>query len=271
MSGSSSGAPLRFPISGYLIIFLTILCILGRILKRKTFPRCTIVYFLFYTVIGLYVLGSGHNEILCIIPFVPQIIFTLYIILFFGMKNYEFYRKAGRMIFHITNPEKLPKTPAIIIANYPTDFLEYLLAGSLDCKTVLLIFKGGAKYVIPSMGKERVISVDLDKKNNFSLLKNEIKNKVKEGYSIFAYPERDYHLRNDSYRLQNFRTGIFFIAKELNLPIVPIVYSHIDSIVRFPVSKVYIMEPTTIRDKTDIEKIRKKMENKLFHLQFKVV
>lgn len=185
------------------------------------------------------------------------------------MKNYDFFRKASRMIFTITNPEKLPKTPSIIVANYPTDFTEYLLSGSLDCKTVLLIFKGGAKFVIPSMGKERVISVDLDKKNNFGLLKEEIKKKVKEGYNIFAYPERDYHLRKNPYRLQNFRTGIFFIAKDLNLPIVPIVYSHIDSVVRFPRSTVYIMDPITVEDVQDIEKIKRRMENKLFHLQFK--
>jgi len=123
------------------------------------------------------------------------------------------------------NTENIPSKPTIYVANYPCNYVEYLVHGLFCDKFCLLVYGPAIKVLKHLYGTEHLIAVE---KGSFEKVQEDIQNKIKEGYSIFSYVERDYYNRIHPYELCNLRKGIFSIAKNLNTTITPVCIDHID-------------------------------------------
>lgn len=212
------------------LIFVYILC--TKILHKKGFTTMTlkswilisfIILFLFYKYPKnriILILLISTNKTLYTAVSVTFHLFSLII-----LKSYFSFRKMASIVF---NQKIINKKPTIYISNYPSDFIEYLLPGILPENLSFIAFRGAVKYLNPIFGKERIISVDLDNKGNFECLEKEVEDRIKKNH-IFCYVEKNYYERKDIYTLKEFRSGIFHIAKKLNITITPIVCEHFEN------------------------------------------
>jgi hypothetical protein len=128
------------------------------------------------------------------------------------------------------NREKIPKEPTIFIANYPINYIEYLTHGLFGSKFCLVVHGPAIKILKFLYGSNHLIAVN---KGNFDKVQELVNNKMKDGYSIFCYVERDYYNRKDNYIIQEFRSGMFHIAKNLNKTITPLCIDHIEHFMGF--------------------------------------
>jgi hypothetical protein len=120
---------------------------------------------------------------------------------------------------------KLPNAPTMYISNYPANYIEYLTHGLFGRKFCLLVHGPAIKILKYIYGNDHLIAIN---KGNFDKVQELVNNKMKDGYSIFCYVERDYYNRKDNYTVQEFRTGMFHIAKNLNKTITPLCIDHLD-------------------------------------------
>ena len=266
----------------FLIILFVLNIVLNKILNKKGFITTNIKYYILYTFIFVYILILEFPKIFKIkilflfisnIILYKSIVLTFLLITMFIFGNYDIYKSIGKIIFKRTLSIS-SKTPTIIISNYPSDYLEYLIPGLFTNDTCIVAFKG-AKKILENVFKEKIIYIDLDSKNNFEIFQKEIKDKIDKGYNIYVYPEKTYYQRKDVYDLQNFKSGIFHIAKKLNLTITPIICDHSENNFGFSnyseeKYKIKILESFKIKNvKEDIEKCFKIMKRKLKHLRYK--
>jgi len=125
---------------------------------------------------------------------------------------------------------KLSTKPTIFVSNYPSNYVEYLTHGLFGSKLCLLVHGPAIKIMKYLYGDKNLIAVN---KGNFDKIQDLIKNKMNDGYSIFCYIEREYHNRKDNYTIQDFRTGMFHIAKNLNKTITPLCIDHLEHFMGF--------------------------------------
>jgi len=123
------------------------------------------------------------------------------------------------------NLKDLPIKPTIIIANYPSNYIEYLTHGLFGDKLCLLVYGPAVKILNHIYGKDHLIAVT---KGNFEKTQEDVKHKLENGYHIFAYVEKDYYNRKHPYTISELRSGMFSIAKNLNSTITPVTIDHID-------------------------------------------
>ena len=128
------------------------------------------------------------------------------------------------------NRKKIPIKPTIFMANYPINYIEYLTHGLFGSKFCLLVHGPAVKILKYIYGDEYLISVN---KGNFDKVQELVNDKMNNGYSIFCYIEREYHNRKDNYTIQEFRTGMFHIAKNLNKTITPLCIDHMEHFMGF--------------------------------------
>jgi hypothetical protein len=152
--------------------------------------------------------------------------------------------------------------------------IEYALPGIFSSNLTFVIFKGAAKVLEPIFGKDKVLSVDLDKKDTFSETKQIIQKRLSENYSIFSYVEKTYYERKNIYTMTKFRSGMFRIAQELNIPITPVVCEHLEydyGIIRNEAPRVYILKPFYVSNlEADMEKCWKNMGRYLRMTRYKI-
>lgn len=119
----------------------------------------------------------------------------------------------------IQNPNEDLSKPAVIIANH-TSFLDTLALGMVHHKIIYLV--NDWVYNSPVFGKlVRALGfypVSQGIENGMEQLKE----KIKQGYSLVVFPESERSYTND---VKRFHKGAFYIAEEFNLDIVPI-YIH---------------------------------------------
>lgn len=117
----------------------------------------------------------------------------------------------------------------IIVANYPSCFLEYLfLPITLDGvgkKFCLVVGKSAAPWASKFLPPENLLI--LDKKKNFETLKSGIQHKLAQGITPIIYPEVDAWKRRTPDELMPFRSGVFTIAQELEAGILVARVPHI--------------------------------------------
>ena len=123
------------------------------------------------------------------------------------------------------NIENIPSNPTIYLANYPCNYIEYLVHGLFCDKFCLVVYGPAIKVLKHIYGEEHLIAVE---KGHFDKVQNEIESKIKDGYSIFSYIERDYYNRKGDFELCDLRTGMFSIAKNIDVNITPVCIDHID-------------------------------------------
>lgn len=106
--------------------------------------------------------------------------------------------------------------PAVIIANH-TSFLDILAVGMLHPKICFLV--NDWVYNSPVFGKavQRADFYPVSSGIENSL--EPLKRKIKQGYSLMAFPEGT---RSESNKIKRFHKGAFFLANEFKLDILPV-------------------------------------------------
>ena len=114
-----------------------------------------------------------------------------------------------------TNFKKLPTVPTIFVSNYCNDRLENLSC-ILIPKDIAILMRDGLKKTT-KLDKLVKWPIFTKEKNNYENTKSEIIKHINDGRSIFAYITK-YPLDLPNV-IHTIRTGLFSIAKELNIPI----------------------------------------------------
>lgn len=205
----------------YPVIFK--ICILNRAKKGKAPITLrlflhSILSFVYYG-IGGFLFSISGQLIMRILPFKKEVKmkwfrFTMSVFMKSVLYTNPFVKKR------IVNPnnEQFDR-PSVIIANH-TSFLDTLAVGMLSYKIIFLV--NDWVYNSPIFGRAvklagfYPVSQGLDK--GVDLLRK----KVEEGYSLMIFPEGT---RSTTNAIHRFHKGAFYLAKELNLPILP-VYIH---------------------------------------------
>jgi hypothetical protein len=123
-----------------------------------------------------------------------------------------------------TNFKKLPSYPSIIVCNYCNDRLENLSC-ILIPKNMAIMMRDGLKKTT-KLDKLVKWPIFTEEKNSYDNTKKEIIDHVKDGRSIFTYITK--YPRNVPNYIPKIRSGMFSIAKELDLPITLVAIDYID-------------------------------------------
>lgn len=124
-----------------------------------------------------------------------------------------------------TNFKKLPDKPTIFLANYCNDRFENLSC-ILIPKDIAILMRDGLKKTT-KLHKIVKWPIFTGEKNNYENTKNEILKHIKEGRSIFAYITK--YPQDIPNVIHKVRTGMFSLAKELNIPITLVAIDYIDT------------------------------------------
>jgi hypothetical protein len=196
------------------LIFIVLLVVGSVYFNSKVLAFLLIIFFIIYRktlycfccIIRLYFHGLRKNY-----TKIPKIIKEMYTNIFSIRHNFD----------------KLPKYNTIFVCNHPYNPIDF-------CATKLLPIKfcgvvGGinvAKFFIkPISGDSDYIFFNMNKSNNFNTIKTQIKEKIQQT-SILVFVER-YSLMVSQKNIAPLRSGIFRIAKDLNISITPLL---IDSV-----------------------------------------
>ena len=127
------------------------------------------------------------------------------------------------------NFHKLPNKNTIIVSNHPHNPIDYTAFKMLPKK--IAIVAGGLHFFVRwTCEKDEYIFYNNNKNKNFDELKLKIQDKIKN-MSILVFVENYKRIKytNNGRKVARLRTGIFTIAKELNIPITPLVIDRIHS------------------------------------------
>ena len=199
--------------------------------KLETYWICLTL--IFYTI--LFNLNPTHRIILLLITYktkcllIPICTITGILFTILGQK-FKTYRLVCSYVYKHglnlkMNTESIPLKPTIYVANYPCNYVEYLVHGLFCDKFCLLVYGPAIKVLKHLYGMDHLISVE---KGSFDKVQENIKDKINKGYSIFSYVERDFNNRKSPYELCELRKGVFTIAKNLNTTITPVCIDHIE-------------------------------------------
>ena len=122
-------------------------------------------------------------------------------------------------------------TKSIIVSNYPSSFVEYLLIPSVlrtyNKKSCIVVGKTAGFWASLFMDRESLFVLTGDSKNFESLSEHIISSHKKDIVPII-YPEKDFWKRKDRADIQEFRSGIFKIAEKYDYNIIVIHVQHIE-------------------------------------------
>ena len=157
------------------------------------------------------------------IRMIAEIIYPLLKILA-GDKSYrrilaqKIYNKHNIHFKH--NFHLLPQYTTILVCNYPISVFEYLIPHILPIPVCLVAVKAAENAIKLGYISDEYLLIDGKKHNNYEKLKEKISEIIKTR-SIFIYAE-DKSTRIYDFHVGKMRKGIFYIAKELGLPITPL-------------------------------------------------
>ena len=163
---------------------------------------------------------------------------------------------------------KLPDKPTIILCNYPANYIEYLCNKLLSKGICFVILKAAVvqSRIVKLFYKDNCV-IFVAKNGSFQHTVGLIKRKIRQGYSIFTYIEKDYYKRRDKYTISELRSGMFTIAKTIGVTITPIVFDHIDhyaGVIMQDKFRIYIDSTRLVEDVyTEVESVRKLFTKKL--------
>jgi len=125
----------------------------------------------------------------------------------------------------ITNFENLPSIPSIIVCNYCNDRVENLCCILLPVDLAIMM----RDQVRNTMRFDKIVKWRIETKKNgsFEETKTQIQNHIKDGRYIFTYVTK--HPKYKFNYISKVRSGVFYIAKELNIPITLLAIDYIDT------------------------------------------
>jgi hypothetical protein len=223
-----------------MIIYITIIILLVLFYKyygnKKGFNKLetnwiffTLLYFILFYNLNAYNRVILLLFVLCNKTLMLPIFTMCGVVLSIILEKFKTYRIVSLFLYKNLNLnmniKDLPSKPTIIVANYPSNYIEYLTHGLFGDKLCLLVYGPAVKILKYIYGKDHLIAVN---KGNFEKTQEEVKHKLDSGYHIFAYVEKDYYNRKNPYTISELRTGMFSIAKNLNVTITPVTIDHID-------------------------------------------
>jgi hypothetical protein len=124
----------------------------------------------------------------------------------------------------------------IILANYPSNFLEYILIPMyLPRESAIVISNVGYHWAKLFVDSSNLIQ--LNKKNNFESLKETLNQSLKNNILPVVFPEKNFWKRSSINEIQEFKSGIFKIAQQLEKRILLVSVEHITHFCGFITSK----------------------------------
>ena len=236
----------------------------------------TLIFHIIYTLIFLIIFFKYplKIKIICIlIIFMFPLLFKGMIIIFlliFGIltNNYNMYKILANFVF--PNVQIDNSRQGIYISNYPSDVLEYLIPGLFTHKFCFVMAKH-AKLIVGKILKDENV-IYIDSKGSYDFLKSQIEKKLKEGYSIFVYPEKISKNSENIYTLEKFKSGIFNISKQLNVKIFPLIFNHLEyefALIKNNNFQMESLKPISIKNDNDIDECFKNMNSSLKRIKFK--
>lgn len=143
-----------------------------------------------------------------------------------------------------------------------------MLSATLPEKSRLLAFTN----TIPILGEVQnindptssILYINGDNKGNYGYIRDVIQKHIENGISIIAFPEKTKE-KTSSDDIAEFRSGLFSIAKELNIPIVPLFINWPTS---FPMFIQGIQQPsTTLGTPIYVNDIEKAKDNARYQVE----
>lgn len=123
------------------------------------------------------------------------------------------------------NFHKIPSYPCIIVANYIRDRVENILYPILPCPTTILAREGSYLNYLNGNVLEHTIPTYTGCYND---IREKIKDTIAEGRNIFCYVSAYNKGVYNGLHISKIHTSMFRIAKELNIPILPISFDYIE-------------------------------------------
>ena len=190
--------------------------------KKKGRGPITFFYFIYSLLLFLYFfVGSLILNILLIFILIPTPIKRIHKR---NILNFCISKLAKSTLYagvHVTkkgvDEHKLEYTnPSIIIPNH-TSFLDILVVLMLHPKTIIMVKKWvyNSPIFAPFIRYGGYLFAEEGAEGNL----DEIKNRIDQGYSIVIFPEGT---RSSDGEIKRFHKGAFYISKELNIPIQPL-------------------------------------------------
>jgi len=237
-----------------ILIFFPIVILL--ILFLKNFKKFDILFIVILTLIFFYF---------------ENILFAKYIFsLFFIQKSLSDKNLRNntiemfRDVFYLkTHYKNLPKQPTIFVANYPQNYYEtfaFMLIPT-DLSVILAPTKY-IKYICDRIVSKTIFGGGRREvgKSSYEHVKDRIKCSLEKNISVIGYC-------NKPRKMINMRTGLFRIAKELNVTITPIVFDTID-VCNFQILKqnfqIYVGKSFYVSDiEKDVKNVKKIFKDKV--------
>jgi hypothetical protein len=164
------------------------------------------------------------------------------------------------------NFENIPKHTTIFVANYISDRYENISCITLPihvCPVMADLFVSKLKF---DKILTHVITRKNSSKNNYEEIKNKMKTTLDKNISIFVYIEKESSAIGNPIGI--IRSGMFSIAKELNISITPVCFDHIEynklGIIYKQNYRIHVGDTFYVTDiKKDIHKTRVFLRDKL--------
>lgn len=199
---------------------------------------------IFYSIVIVYLIlhliPMRRKFKIAIIIIYMFIMSRTFLILFETLKTYNIMRhrkeqhlsssyisKIFRYVNIDANFNRLPKRNTILLVNYPAQRIEYMLQ-TIFPRRLCLVSSVRAKGFVSLIYPEEQLILLSDGNGKFEKTKEMIKNKIND-YTIFVYAN-DNNTRVGEYHVGKLRKGMFYIAKELGIPITPVAISHIEPV-----------------------------------------
>lgn len=205
--------------SVFTLLLLFIFAIL--VSKLKTQIKITIIIILFLVYKNTFIIVGN---------FVFILLKLIYIDSLNDRKDNKCLMKLVKPIYStyfnfITNFENLPSTPSIIVCNYCNDRVENLCCILLPVDLAIMM----RDQVRNTMKFDKIVKWRIETKKNgsFEDTKKQIQNHTKDGRYIFTYVTK--HPKYKFNYISKVRSGVFHIAKELNIPITLLAIDYIDT------------------------------------------
>ena len=218
-------------------------------------------------------------KILLLLIFI-RVIFNLIIlvgillsIIFAIPRMYRYFTKIlYKFGLNVKQDGKIPNVPCIIVSNYctkkfKTHLLSYMSHCTISDKLCIVVNDSMPNILSRIYNYDRIIYLSLGKSKNYDYLKISIKRILDKGYNVFVYIE-DNDKTKVPYTIKSIKSGVFNIAKDLDVPIVPIVsdsYNWKNIFLPFPISyRIKIGSPIFVKNiKTDMDIVLNWMKKSL--------
>jgi hypothetical protein len=236
----------------YLFVNILALLFITAINKMKGFNRLeffwvvyTLLFIKWLSIVNLNIRVIAIMIALSIDAIRGPLLFTLSLPLCM-VKGYNIWRCSAYHTFNTCMNLKLqgyelPEKPTIYLCNYPANFVEYQV-NTLLHRNVCIIAYGKNDIETTRnkriVGDDRIITISKGK-DNFDEAERAIKEKMEKGYHIVAYVEKNFQKRSHCYSIDRLSTGMFHIAKKLDVTITPVVIDHIDHTIGIPHSNTF--------------------------------